>query len=214
MKQSAFALVGDSAKICPEYLNPFLPQVLPLCANALRANSSASVSNNAAWAIGEICVQVGHDFMAPYLDDVVQALGSVLARGHGPHQLMTNVSITLGRLATVSGSAMGKHFESFAKQWCHVMASSPPDMEKCKAFHGMSIMLKANPQACIPCLLELCRAACSLYPPNPAVSELNTVFKEILTGYRDHLGANWAQVYNTFPPYLKARLQEIYAITA
>jgi len=219
VKQSAFALVGDSAKICPEYLHPFLPQVLPLCAAALRANTSASVSNNAAWSIGEICVQVRHEGMAPYLDDIVQALASVLARGHGPQQLMTNVSITLGRLATVSGPAMGKHFEGFAKQWCHVMAATPPDLEKCKAFHGMISMLKANPQACLNCLLELCRVACSLsqVQPNmctPAVQELIPIFKDILMSYKNLLGANWAQAYGTFPPYVKQRLQQIYEITA
>jgi transportin-1 len=221
VKQSAFALVGDSAKICPEYLHPFLPQVLPQCNQVLRANLSPSVSNNAAWSIGEICFQVGPDFMAPYLDDTVQALASVLQRGRGPPQVMTNVAITLGRLATVSGAAMGKHFESFAKPWCQYMAiqvGCPPDMERVKAFHGMSIMLKANPQACMGCFPELCRAVCALWPlnANPQIGELQAIFKGILTEYKAHIGANWPQVYGTlsFPPFLKPRLAEVYQITA
>eukprot|EP00913_Durusdinium_trenchii_P033252 g31129.t1 len=137
VKQSAFALVGDSAKHCIEHLAPFLPQLLPQCAKALRENTSATVSNNASWAVGEICIKVGADFMANYLDEVVDALISSL-RSTQPSQrqalLMQNVCITLGRLGVVCGPSMGKKFGQFA-QICY----APTNRAKCKGKCGEKI---------------------------------------------------------------------------
>lgn len=84
VRQSAFALVGDCARFCIDPLRPFLPEIIPLCATALREHTSATVSNNASWAIGEICVKVGEEYMAPFMEDVLQALISVLQRLESP----------------------------------------------------------------------------------------------------------------------------------
>jgi len=211
VKQSAFALVGDSAKHCIEFLAPFLPQLLPLCAKSLRENTSATVSNNASWAIGEICVKVGPDFMSNYLEDIVGALIQALARQNGQrqHLLMQNVCITLGRLGVVSGHQMGKQFEQFARLWCMVMQEVRPDNEKINAFQGLCNMIKANPQVGLSCPAEMAGAISTLCPAPP---NLEPQFREILTGYKQQLGPNWANLWAQMPADVKARLQHMYQL--
>lgn len=213
VKQSAFALVGDCAKNCIDYLVPFLPAVLPLCAKSLRENTSATVSNNASWAIGEICVKVGPEFMTPYVDDVLQALVSVLQRQQSSpqHVLMQNVCITLGRLGLVCGPAVGKGFPEFARVWLEVMRNARLDFEKVTAFQGLINMIKANPQGCMPCVPQLVGAICSFYPVPPP---LQPSFQEILASYKQNLGANWPAVHSQLPQDTQNRLAHMYQITA
>eukprot|EP00928_Gymnodinium_smaydae_P070225 TRINITY_DN54116_c0_g1_i1.p1 TRINITY_DN54116_c0_g1~~TRINITY_DN54116_c0_g1_i1.p1 ORF type:complete len:909 (-),score=214.28 TRINITY_DN54116_c0_g1_i1:106-2832(-) len=209
VRQSAFALLGDSAKNCIEYVVPALPQLLPLCAKSLRENTSPMVSNNASWAVGEICMKVGPEYMIPHLDEVAQALSDILTRSHGQHLLHSNVGITLGRLGVVCGPQMGKTFAEFAPRWCVVMRGARPDCEKITAFEGLCNMIKANPQACLRCIPELAGAIGSLFPAPP---RLAPVFREILYGYKEQLGANWPQVYSQFPDDLKVRLNQMYGL--
>jgi len=213
VKQSAFALVGDCAKNCIDYLVPFLPDVLPLCAKALRENTSATVSNNASWAVGEICVKVGPEFMAPYMDDILNALATVLTRQQcAPQQLlMQNVCITLGRLGMVCGPQMGKSFGEFAKIWCEVMKTARLDFEKVNAFQGLCNMIKANPQGCMNCIPQLTGAICSFYPAPP---QLQPSFQEILHSYKQTLGANWPAVHAQMPQDTQMKLAHLYHITA
>jgi len=208
VKQSAFALMGDCAKNCIDYLVPFLPDLLPLCAKSLLENTSPTVSNNASWAIGEVCVKVGPDFMGPYLEKIVQPLVLVLQRQPPGQQLLVqNVCITLGRLGLVCGHMMGKDFSDFARTWCVVMRNTRLDTEKINAFQGLCNMIKANPQACLPCVPELASAICSFYPP-PA--NLKSIFLEILCSYKQMLATNWPQVYAQFTDEVKVKLQQMY----
>jgi len=212
VKQSAFALVGDCAKNSIEHVVPFLPQILPLCAKSLREGTSATVSNNASWAIGEICVKVGPDFMAPYLEEAAGSLIGVIVRDHQPHQpaphlLIQNCCITLGRLGMVCGQQMGKAFPSFAKQWCTVMKTVRLDIEKVNAFQGLCNLVKANPQACLTCMPELAGAIASFYPAPP---NLDPEFRQILHSYKQTLGATWPSIYATMPDEVKMRLAHMY----
>lgn len=214
VKQSAFALVGDCAKNNIQYLTPFLPDILPLCAKSLRDNTSATVSNNSSWAIGEICVKVGAEYMAPYMDDIIQSLISVLQRQQGGgHQLLKqNVCITLGRLGMVSPQHMGKQLPAFVSMWCLAMAPARLDLEKVNAFQGMCQMIKANPQAALACIPALC-IAISSFCPNPP-PQLEPQFREILSSYKQTLGPNWAAVYGQLPQDTQMMLHHMYGLTA
>lgn len=209
VKQSAFALVGDCAKNCIEYLVPILPQLFPLCAKSLRENSSATVSNNASWAIGEICIKIGPELMAPYLDMVVLPLAGILVRGQGQQLLLSNVSITLGRLGMVCGPQMGKAFEEFAQRWCVVMKAARYDLEKINAFQGLCNMIKANPQACLTCVPALAGAIGSFFPSPPTLEDS---FRQVLLGYKTQLGANWPAIWHQFPDDLQKRLNYMYGL--
>lgn len=211
VKQSAFALVGDCAKHCIDYLVPYLPAILPLCAKSIMENTSASVSNNASWAIGEVCVKVGSDFMVPYLDAIVPALVGVLVRQQAQpqHVVMQNFCITLGRLGLVCGQNMGKAFPEFIRIWCIVMRYVKIDHEKITAFQGLCNLIKANPQAGLTCVYELTAAIASFWPAPPALAPS---FREILHGYKQQLGANWPGVYAQFPDDLKHRVGQMYGL--
>merc|ERR1712190_13253 len=107
--------------------------------------------------------------MAPYLDDILQALATVLTRQRvAPQQLlMQNVCITLGRLGLVCGPQMSKTFGEYAKIWCQVMQNTRLDFEKVNAFQGLYNLIKANPQGCMTCIPELAGAICSFCPCPP-----------------------------------------------
>lgn len=209
VKQSAFALVGDSAKHCIEHLAPFLPQLLPQCAKALRENTSATVSNNASWAVGEICIKVGADFMANYLDEVVDALISSL-RSTQPSQrqalLMQNVCITLGRLGVVCGPSMGKKFGQFAQIWCMVMKDVRIDQEKVTAFQGFCNMVNASPQVALSYPVEVAGAIASLCPPPP---QLFQQLQQILASYKQT--QHWPQAWQQLPQDVKLILSHVYS---
>lgn len=214
VKQSAFALVGDCAKNNIQYLTPILPDILPLCAKSLRDNTSATVSNNSSWAIGEICVKVGAEYMAPYLDDIIQSLVGVLQRqqGRGHQLLQQNVCITLGRLGMVSPQHMGKQLPAFVSMWCLAMGPARLDLEKVNAFQGLCQMIKANPQAALGCLPALC-IAISSFCPNPP-PQLEPQFREILSSYKQTLGQNWPAVYGQLPQDTQMMLHHMYGLTA
>merc|ERR1712113_493448 len=195
-----------------------LPQLLPACALGLGPTMNPTVSNNASWAIGEICIKVGPEVMAPHFDQVVPALVSVLQRGPRPgapgmsnHQLATNVCITLGRLGLGCGEPMGKYLPSFLAQWCVIMRMARFDVEKIRAFQGLINMIKANSQAGLECFPQLVMAIVSICPAPPF---LVPAFREILQGYQQALGAQWPTVHANLPDEIKARLQQMYQVGA
>eukprot|EP00439_Symbiodinium_sp_Y106_P053433 s2379_g7.t1 len=208
VKQSAFALVGDSARHCIEHLSPFLPQLLPQCAKALRENNSATVSNNASWAVGEICIKVGPDYMANYLEDIVDALVTTLNRctQQSNRMLTQNVCITLGRLGVVCGPQMGKSFSQFARIWCLVMKDARHDAEKVNAFQGFCNMVQANPQVALQHPVEFAGAIASLAP---APQHLQPNFQNILSSYKQTLGANWANAWKQMPQDVQHKLSHM-----
>lgn len=210
VKQTGFALMGDSAKRCCEYLTPFLPELIPLCAKSLRDDTSATVSNNASWAIGEVCVKVGPEVMAPYLELVVAPLTSVLARPPNQTLLVQNVCITLGRLGLVCGDQMSKPFALFARTWCLVMRVLPTDDEKITAFQGLCNLIKCNPQACMTCVPELAGAVASVIPAPPV---LQSSFREIMQNYKQAHGNGWPAVYAQFPDGVKTVMHTTYGLS-
>lgn len=67
VKQSAFALLGDTAISCFPLLQPLLPEVMPQVVTAITASvppDSVSVCNNAAWCAGEIAMKQGKSAIA------------------------------------------------------------------------------------------------------------------------------------------------------
>ncbi|KAK8467319.1 hypothetical protein PHAVU_007G017800 [Phaseolus vulgaris] len=61
VRQSAFALLGDLARVCPVHLHPRLSEFLEAAAKQLeisKVKEAISVANNACWAIGELAVKM------------------------------------------------------------------------------------------------------------------------------------------------------------
>ncbi|KAB5541615.1 hypothetical protein DKX38_014589 [Salix brachista] len=62
VRQSAFALLGDLARLFAAHLRPRLPEFLDVAAKQLntpKLKETISVANNACWAIGELAVKSG-----------------------------------------------------------------------------------------------------------------------------------------------------------
>lgn len=58
VRQSTFALLGDLTKVCFSHIKPQVGAFMDLLAQNLNS-PNISVCNNAIWAIGEICMQMG-----------------------------------------------------------------------------------------------------------------------------------------------------------
>ena len=58
VRQSSFALLGDLAKACFQHVKPAIREMMPILGQSLNPEF-ISVCNNAAWAIGEISIQLG-----------------------------------------------------------------------------------------------------------------------------------------------------------
>lgn len=125
VKQSGFWLMAVGAMRYTDRLLPYLPELMPLCAQGLAPSMSLTVSLNAVRAIGEVCQQVQPEVLNPHLEALVPALVAILRRGdikgwqmRGHHELLWGVCETLNRLR--QRTAVGQ-------QWAAVCAQLPAD---------------------------------------------------------------------------------------
>ncbi|VDP95512.1 unnamed protein product [Trichobilharzia regenti] len=88
VRQSSFALLGDLTKACFAYIQPQISQFMTILANNL-SSEHISVSNNAIWAIGEICIKLGDD-MQPYAPMFIHPLIEIINRQSTPKTLHEN----------------------------------------------------------------------------------------------------------------------------
>ncbi|KAL8543781.1 hypothetical protein ACS0TY_004364 [Phlomoides rotata] len=80
IRQSAFALLGDLARVCPVHLHSRLIEFLDIAAKQLntpKLKETVSIANNACWAIGELAVKV-HKEVSPVVMTVISCLVQIL----------------------------------------------------------------------------------------------------------------------------------------
>ncbi|KAG4998676.1 hypothetical protein JHK85_030115 [Glycine max] len=80
VRQSAFALLGDLARVCSVHLDSRLSEFLEAAAKQLeisKVKEAISVANNACWAIGELAVKV-HQEISPVVLTVISCLVPIL----------------------------------------------------------------------------------------------------------------------------------------
>ncbi|KAG7281927.1 hypothetical protein CRUP_002985 [Coryphaenoides rupestris] len=124
VRQSSFALLGDLTKAC------FLHFI--------------SVCNNATWAIGEICMQMGVE-MQPYVAMVLNQLVEIINRPNTPKTLLENTAITIGRLGYVCPQEVAPLLPQFIRPWCTSLRNIRDNEEKDSAFRGICMMIGVNP---------------------------------------------------------------------
>ncbi|NXF28253.1 TNPO2 protein, partial [Rhodinocichla rosea] len=88
VRQSSFALLGDLTKACFVHVKPCIAEFMPILGTNLNPEF-ISVCNNATWAIGEICMQMGSE-MQPYVPMVLQNLVEIINRPNTPKTLLEN----------------------------------------------------------------------------------------------------------------------------
>uniref|UniRef100_A0A8C5JA41 TNPO2 protein n=1 Tax=Junco hyemalis TaxID=40217 RepID=A0A8C5JA41_JUNHY len=103
-----------------------------------------SVCNNATWAIGEICMQMGSE-MQPYVPMVLQNLVEIINRPNTPKTLLENTAITIGRLGFVCPQEVAPMLQQFIRPWCTSLRNIRDNEEKDSAFRGICVMIGVNP---------------------------------------------------------------------
>ena len=154
---SALALLGDLARNSPSILEPALAQLLQeAIANLEPAQHEmhSSLSNNAVWAIGEICVQCGGNSapLEPFAGALMQQLiillmGNGLGRVSAIPGLAENAAACTGRLANVNPTFVASELPRILLGWCDGMAKISDPTERRDAYTGFCKAVYANPQA-------------------------------------------------------------------
>ncbi|KAJ4889163.1 Transportin-1 [Raphanus sativus] len=207
VRQSAFALMGDLARVFPAYLQPRMVEFLEIASQQLSANlirENLSVANNACWAIGELAVKVRQE-VSPIVTNVVSSLGLILQHGEAVNKsLVENSAITLGRLAWIRPDLVAPHMEHFMKPWCLALSTVRDDIEKEDAFRGLCAVVKVNPSGGVSSLVFICIAIASWHEIRS--EDVKNEVSQVLNGYKQLLGNSWAECLSALEPPVKERL--------
>ncbi|KAK7280593.1 hypothetical protein RJT34_25658 [Clitoria ternatea] len=210
VRQSAFALLGDLARVCPVHLNPRLSEFLEAAAKQLeisKVKEAISVANNACWAIGELAVKVRQE-ISPIVLTVISCLVPILQHAEGLNKsLIENSAITLGRLAWVCPELVSPHMEHFMQTWCSALSMIRDDVEKEDAFRGLCAMVKANPSGALSSLVYMCKAIASWHEIRS--EDLHNEVCQVLHGYKQMLrNGAWDQCMSALEPPVKEKLSK------
>lgn len=210
VRQSAFALLGDLARVCPVHLRPRLVEFLDAATkqlNTSKLKETISVANNACWAIGELAIKVQNE-ISPVVLTVVSCLVPILQHAEGLNKsLIENSAITLGRLAWVCPELVSPHMEHFLQPWCLALSMIRDDIEKEDAFRGLCAMVKANPSGALNSLVFMCKAIASWHEIRS--EDLHNEICLVMQGYKQMLkdGA-WEQFMSALEPSVKDKLSK------
>ncbi|KAA8535967.1 hypothetical protein F0562_028445 [Nyssa sinensis] len=210
VRQSAFALLGDLARVCPIHLRPRLSEFLDVAAKQLntpKLKETISVANNACWAIGELAIKV-HQEISPIAMAVISCLVPVLQQAEELNKsLIENSAITLGRLAWVCPELVSPHMEHFMQSWCTALSMIRDDIEKEDAFRGLCAMVRVNPTGALSSLVFLCKAIASWHEIRS--EDLHNEVCQVLHGYKQMLrNGGWEQCMSVLEPPVKDKLSK------
>ncbi len=147
VRQSSYALLGDTAISCFPILKPHVAQFMPVLISHIQSEprlAEVSVCNNAAWAAGEIALQAGSD-MEPWVNPLMERLVPILLSSKAARSLTENSAVTIGRLAIVCPQLVAPHLEVFVSAWCQALADIKDNDEKESAFRGICAAIQVNP---------------------------------------------------------------------
>ncbi|KYK57053.1 Armadillo-like helical [Drechmeria coniospora] len=194
VRQSAYALLGDSAKYVFPQLQPHLPAMVPILLRQLDMDSildeemdnGFGVVNNACWSAGEIAMQHGKA-MAPWVAELLQRFVEIMSNGRVPKGLSENAATALGRLGLHSAELLAPALPTFAEDFLVAMQEIDPSEEKATAFKGFSIIVSQNPHGMERVLLDYFVAIAQYKDLNlrsPIKQELHQVFQAVLDVYK------------------------------
>ncbi|GAA5942297.1 Kap104p [Sporobolomyces koalae] len=212
VRQSSYALLGDTAISCFPILKPLLPQFMPVLISHIEVEPRAaevSVCNNAAWAAGEIALQAGPD-MEPYVTPLMERLVPVLLSTKSARSLTENSAVTIGRLALVCPNTVAPHLQVFVSAWCQALADIKDNDEKDSAFRGICSAIQANPNGISSAFGYFLNAVARWLRPS---EQLNDMFRTILVAFKGMSeGSAWDAQLAHLPPMIVDRLRERYGI--
>ncbi|GAA5850600.1 hypothetical protein JCM9279_007555 [Rhodotorula babjevae] len=212
VRQSSYALLGDTAISCFPILKPLLPQFMPVLVSHIEVEprlAEVSVCNNAAWAAGEIALQAGAD-MEPFVNPLMERLVPILISSKAARSLTENSAVTIGRLAIVCPQLVAPHLQVFVQAWCQALADIKDNEEKDSAFRGICAAIQVNPNGISTAFGFFLNAVARWSRPS---EQLNEMFKTILHAFKGMTeGAAWDAQLAHLPPVIVQRLRERYGV--
>ncbi|GAA5857231.1 hypothetical protein JCM8547_009387 [Rhodosporidiobolus lusitaniae] len=212
VRQSSYALLGDTAISCFPILKPLLPQFMPVLISHIEVEprlAEVSVCNNAAWAAGEIALQAGPD-MEPWANPLMERLVPILLNAKAARSLTENSAVTIGRLAIVCPSLVAPHLQVFVSAWCQALADIKDNEEKDSAFRGICAAIQVNPGGISSAFGYFLNAVARWTSPS---DQLNEMFKAILHAFKGlSEGPAWDAQLAHLPPVIVQRLRERYGV--
>jgi len=121
--------------------------------------------------------------------------------------LLENTAITLGRMGMIVAPILAQALGDFVSPMCVTLRRIRDGAEKEDACRGLCIMIKLNPGAAVPAFLYFTDCIASWYQPSP---DLHSEFEVILTGYKNSMGSEWSQYFESFPEPLRRILIDRY----
>jgi transportin-1 len=220
--RSALALLGDLATSCFAALGPALDGALvPAAIERIDAASGGAqddpqwvaVANNACWALGEVAVKAGAQRLAPFVGPIMQRAVPVVNDPRNPEALLQNSAICLARLGLVCADAVAPHAQHFLVPTCVSLRQIREDVEKDHSFRGICMVLQKNPQAALggghEGLYHVLDAFARYERP---AADLEQMFRTVLNGYRQQLGAQWPSFAQQLPPDLQRAAAERFGL--
>ena len=137
-----------------------------------------SVCNNATWAIGELCIQLGSE-MKSYHSLVLSKLIENINRPGTPKTLLENTAITIGRLGLVCPQEVAPYLPQFIGMWCSTLRNIRDNDEKDSAFRGVCAMISVNPSGILQHFMFFCDAVASWVSPK---DDLKDIFHKVSVG--------------------------------
>ncbi|KZT05382.1 ARM repeat-containing protein [Laetiporus sulphureus 93-53] len=214
VRQSAYALVGDMAMNCFPLLRPHMPAIMQELIEQLDPEPKVefiSACNNAAWSVGEVALRYGRDDpeFRQWVNPLISRLVPILLHPKAPRSLHENAAVSIGRVGYMHPTMVAPLLPEFAQAWCQALYEIRDNEEKDSAFRGLCTLVKANPTGIMKSLLWFCNAIVRWNQPSP---ELNAMFQEILTTFKNHDVAGWSAQVATFPPAIQERLAQRYGV--
>jgi transportin-1 len=179
VRQSAYALLGDTAIYLFPQLQPFLPKILPVLTNQLdldqipdvEVDNDFDVVTNACWSFGEIVLRQPTGLEA-YADKLTERFIEIMSREEVPQNCQENAAIALGRLAISSASVIAPHLPAFADVFLQTAKDIAPTEEKDSAFQGFALVVAQNPQSMENSLGDYFKAIAKYKQPSAELAAL------------------------------------------
>lgn len=161
VRQSAYALLGDSANYVYALMQPHLATIFPIALKQLDLDSMLDdevgdgfgAYNNTCWSIGEITMRHGKG-VAPWVPGLVKHLVEIMCNARVPKSLAENAAIALGRLGLENSELLAPALPTFAEDFLEKMKKIDPTGEKASALKGFSMVVAQNPEAMESVLLN------------------------------------------------------------
>ncbi|KAH8103257.1 ARM repeat-containing protein [Cristinia sonorae] len=214
VRQSAYALIGDMAMNCFPLLRPHMPAIMQELISQLAPEPKVefiSACNNAAWSVGEVALRYGRDDpeFRQWVPPLISRLVPILLHPRAPRSLHENAAVSIGRIGLMHPTLIAPLLPDFAQAWCQALYEIRDNEEKDSAFRGLCTLVQNNPSGIAKSLLWFCNAIVRWNQPSP---ELNAMFQQLLSGFKQHDAAGWAAQVSTFPTAIQERLSQRYGV--